>query len=532
MIKLLKNIDQFGVAFQPSIKYSTSQYKTCWGGIMSILLYGLSFAYLLYIIIQWRTGQILPKITTSSKVENNQYFELKEQFLDVHLRKFGYSINDPFNPDALVLQPLVYLFKNRLPFGKPFVPDYEIITNEDTFHTISFTNMTVSISDTRDEANPEFEFMLTFGACLEAFLKEGQACANDTVIQQFKNQATNALVVKHYAKEYNTQTESLEKIGREQIIPFQINKVYQSQTYIQITQTQVDVGFLFESINDYIYINEYRVVSASLDLEYYNKLFGYNVYMAFLYKIDNIQIEISVSYTKISEVLAEAGSIASTLLLLSYLVIVMNQSQLEFEAINNVIQMYYPDFKNIKITKNIFGNINKVEKNGRLLDLQSFKQQYQKLSHISEIKLTISNQIYEISRLQFLIQNLLPPKTIQQIHNQGIPFQIQYADSAKEEQQNINKLECSINQDYQYKLNAILPNNGSPPILKSNDVQTISQTESKLLQVQQKVVENTNILPLQQQFKDSDFELLIYPDSESEGNGISNQQDTKIQVDT
>lgn len=50
----------------------------------------------------------------------------------------------------------------------------------------------------------------------------------------------------------------------------------------------MDVGFLFESINDYIYINEYRVVSASLDLDYYNVLFRYNVYMAFLYKIDNI----------------------------------------------------------------------------------------------------------------------------------------------------------------------------------------------------------------------------------------------------
>lgn len=66
------------------------------------------------------------------------------------------------------------------------------------------------------------------------------------------------------------------------------------------------------------------MVSATLDLEYYSVLFRYNVYMAFLYKIDNIQIELSVVYTKISEILAEAGSIASTLLLLSYLVIILN----------------------------------------------------------------------------------------------------------------------------------------------------------------------------------------------------------------
>jgi hypothetical protein len=42
------------------------------------------------------------------------------------------------------------------------------------------------------------------------------------------------------------------------------------------------------------------------------------------------------------------------------------------EAIHNVISMYYPDFKNIKITKNFLGKIKKIEKNGKLLDHKSF----------------------------------------------------------------------------------------------------------------------------------------------------------------
>ncbi|CAD8193642.1 unnamed protein product [Paramecium octaurelia] len=531
MIKLLQKLDQFGVAFQPSIKYSTSQYKTCWGGIMSILLYGLSLAYLIYIIIQWRTGQMLPKITTSSKLENNEQFELDEKFVEVQLRKFGYSKIDPFNPDALILQPLFYVFKNGIPLSQPIVPLYEITTKEDKFHIISFSNLSLSISEIRNETYPEYEVMLTFGTCLESYLQEGQNCANETVIEEFKKQSTNALIVKYFAKEFNTQTEALETIGREQIIPFQASKVYQTQTYIQITKTSVDVGFLFESTIDYNYINEYRVVGATLELEYYNRLFGYDVYMAFLYKIDNVQIEVSVAYTKISEVLAEAGSIASTLLILSYVVIFLNQTQLEFEAINNVIQIYYPQFKNVKITKNIFGQIKKVEKNGKQLDLQAFKNQYQKLCHISEIKLTISNQIYEISRLQFLIQNLLPSIIIQQIHHQGIPFQFQYTDSNKEEQLNINKLDCSLNQDYQFKLNSILPNNASPHIIKSNEVQTISQNDSKLIQNTQKLQENNNPITQIQQFKDSDFELLIHPEVESDCNTYLNHRDTKILSD-
>ncbi|CAD8097798.1 unnamed protein product [Paramecium primaurelia] len=529
MIKLLQKIDQFGVTFQSRIQYSISHYKTHFGGAMSIILYGLSLAYLIYITIQWRTGQILPKITTSSKVQNNEYFELNEKFVEVELRKFGYSNIDPFNPDALILQPLLYVFKNGIPLNKPLVPIYQITIKEDKFHLISFSNLSLSISEMRDEIYPEYEVMLTFGTCLQNFVQEGQTCANETVIEQFKKQSTNTLILKYFAKEFNTKTENLEIIGREQIIPLQSSKVFQTQTYIQITKTSVDVGMLLESKNEYKYINEYRVVGSTLDLEYYNGFFGYNVYIAFLYKIDNIQIEISVVYTKISEILAEAGSIASTLLLLSNLVIYFNKKQLEFETINNVIQIYYPEIKNIKITKNILGQIKKVEKNGKQLDLQSFNKYYQKLSHIGEIKLTIYNQIYEISRLQFLLQNLLPSKTIQQIHHQGIPFQFQYTDSNKEEEQsNINKIDYSINQDYQYKLNTIIPNNISPPNIKSNDVQTISQTEQKLIQIQQKLLEN-NLNTQVQQLKDSDFDLLIQPKSELKFNMLSNHPDTIIQ---
>lgn len=61
--------------------------------------------------------------------------------------------------------------------------------------------------------------------------------------------------------------------------------------------------------------------------------------------------------------------------------------------------MYYPDFKNVKIFKNVFGKIIRVEKNGKNIDLDVFVKYYEKLRKIGEVKLTISNQIYEISRI-------------------------------------------------------------------------------------------------------------------------------------
>lgn len=46
---------------------------------------------------------------------------------------------------------------------------------------------------------------------------------------------------------------------------------------------------------------------------------------------------------------------------------------MEREAINNVIGMYFPDFKKIKVFKNIFGRVKKIEKEGKQLDLKSFE---------------------------------------------------------------------------------------------------------------------------------------------------------------
>lgn len=53
--------------------------------------------------------------------------------------------------------------------------------------------------------------------------------------------------------------------------------------------------------------------------------------------------------------------------------------------------MYYPEFKNVKIYKNVFGKIIKVESQGKLVNLDYFLPYYEKLRKIGEIKLTISN---------------------------------------------------------------------------------------------------------------------------------------------
>lgn len=53
--------------------------------------------------------------------------------------------------------------------------------------------------------------------------------------------------------------------------------------------------------------------------------------------------------------------------------------------------MYYPEFKNVKIIKNVFGKIIRVENQGKLVNLETFLPYFEKLRRIGEVKLTVSN---------------------------------------------------------------------------------------------------------------------------------------------
>lgn len=47
--------------------------------------------------------------------------------MEIGLRKYAYTEYDPFNPEALVLQPLIYKFVNGQPLTPPYLPNYETV---------------------------------------------------------------------------------------------------------------------------------------------------------------------------------------------------------------------------------------------------------------------------------------------------------------------------------------------------------------------------------------------------------------------
>ncbi|TNV74656.1 hypothetical protein FGO68_gene17256 [Halteria grandinella] len=82
--------------------------------------------------------------------------------------------------------------------------------------------------------------------------------------------------------------------------------------------------------------------------------------------------------------------------------------------------MFYPNIKQIKFKKNWYGKVIGIEYQDKKLSLQKYKENYRKLQEIAQKKLLITNQIYEISRIQFILQSFVSRKQMAYSHFIGI----------------------------------------------------------------------------------------------------------------
>ncbi|CAK84361.1 unnamed protein product (macronuclear) [Paramecium tetraurelia] len=489
----IRKIDQFGVVYQPKIKYSTNEYKTAVGGIMSIILYGLSFGYLLYSFIQYGQGNILPKITTIQVKTDQQSIFLENEIMSFKIRPGQDNFINPFNPSALVLLPLVLPFKNNeIPPSQYF--NFEQIQFSE--EKISIRNLDLQYGDPSQE---ETEQIIAFVGCKQVNLPSPFACANQSIQDQFFAQSRNAMIATTQVNQFNTDRRTLDEVGKEQVLAIVNNSTYFQTINLNIQESQVDTGFLLEQIESYVYATDYYLTNQQMGQEYFRTTFKFDAYMVFQLRISKLRYLQSIQYPKISEILADAGSIGSTILLLSYFVILCNQSLMEKQSLDDIISIYYPQYKDLQIKQTFYGSIKEVIFEGKQQDLEQFKQYQKELQERAEKKLSMLNLVYEISRLQFMITNILKSKEqLRQSHKIGIKLK-QFEMQKLLNDENLNG-------------NQIIPHsnlNCSSSKLAIIDSQSDSSQNLKKPQQQQQItVEESSD---ENQLNDEDFEILIQP---------------------
>ncbi|CAK69154.1 unnamed protein product (macronuclear) [Paramecium tetraurelia] len=419
--EFLRRIDQFGASYKPSYAYGEVQYRTSLGGLLSIILYGLSLAYLIYEIVLWRFGRILPKITSlNTEIETYELSFDKVPLASFCLRRHKDIKDqiDPFDPNHIVLLPMLYeLINDELQDPLPLFSTKKSEKHGTTMIELKDVKLTNNQHESLE--HPDREYMLILQQCVQSILPQGLYCADVDTIKRFFNQKQNQLSVQTYVNQFNTSTKQLDVVEQYYYASIDNKTTYFSQITICTSNVSVDTGFLLESLEIMDFPSSAQQYIQQMDLDYFTHTFHQDVYVVFEFEVGTLQSTVVIEYPKISEVMANIGSIISFFLFFSQFAYVINEKNLESKVVRNLIEMYYPQFKQITFEKNLFGKIINIKYQNQEVAM-SFLKTYEKLWRIASAKLCITNTLYEISRLQFIISSISDKEVIRNCHEIGI----------------------------------------------------------------------------------------------------------------
>lgn len=141
---------------------------------------------------------------------------------------------------------------------------------------------------------------------------------------------------------------------------FDEETTYFSQCAYEIAEVKVDNGLLFDSWEKFLIPSNILHITQNMDIHYFEKYLGVHSYLVFQFEISIMQDHILIEYPKASEIMANVGSIISIIFFLSYIALLINEAHLEHDAIRLIVEMFYPQIKDVVINKNLFGKITSV----------------------------------------------------------------------------------------------------------------------------------------------------------------------------
>ncbi|CAD8083206.1 unnamed protein product [Paramecium sonneborni] len=443
--EFLRRVDQFGANYKPSYAYGEVQFKTSLGGLLSILLYGASLSYLIYELILWRSGQILPKVTTmATEIESYSLNFDQVTVAEFCLRRHK-SIPDqidPFEPENIILLPMLYkVIEDELQIPTPLLS--KKLSPEHKMIVIEIRNIELSNNENEQIDHKNIEYTIMFEECDQSVLPEGWTCAKEERVKEFFSQKQNQLFIRTFVNQYNTSTKQLEMIEQDYYASFDNKTTYFSQLSFGTSNVSVDTGFLFENIEKYEFPSQIITYIQQMDLDYFTHTFQKDVFIVFEFELGTLQQTIFVEYPKVSEVLANIGSIISFFLFFSNVAYLINEKTLEDRVVRAVIEMYYPQLKNIKFISNWYSKIIGVKYFDKSIPFNKFMQKYRDLTEIAKQKLCLTNSLYEVSRLQFILRSNFDYEILSSCHSIGIKLNILETSSdpdEKSEIQQINKV--------------------------------------------------------------------------------------------
>ncbi|CAD8126756.1 unnamed protein product [Paramecium sonneborni] len=409
-ITFLKMVDIFGTPYLHSIKFNQKIQKSILGGIISIFILGISLAYFIYVINQWCTYQILPKTNNSMKVEQFSEINLQDDnpIIQISYGKYSEQSLDPFDTQNNILMPIGIYFTD----GKPQKP-FSLLNNKqksDVYPNKLLPSLNklslVQNGNSNQDYKKTTELVIMIAKCNEEYLSEGGKCATDQQIEQFFATSVTYMDFWINLKQFNSQTQKFEVVRKQYYFWFESKSAQLSQIMIKKAYLHVDKGVLFNSYNDYNYIQDTQIMMSTTTTKLWAPLVSGDTYLSLIFRLDPVSIDVQLVYPKLGEVLAMVGSIVNLLLMVKYGAQYYNESLLENKLTDKIIRYYYSDFEELKTSQ----------------DFQT-KFYYNQLKKQAKRKLIFHNILYELSRIQLFLFNQFGRTSIENSHQLKFRFQ-------------------------------------------------------------------------------------------------------------
>ncbi|CAD8104548.1 unnamed protein product [Paramecium sonneborni] len=405
----LQSIDQFGVEQKLQIPPINPTQKSALGGLITLALYGISLGYFLFQFIDWQSNNKLPKITSiQQQIDINQTIVKNGIFIEICQFQKLNNLIDPFNPKQLIFTPVFQKIPDdwdqiqniSLRFDQTIQEDGKIINK------FYIEDLTMIQSPLTTSQGSSIDYQLLLGFCKEDQLKDGQQCADEETINQFYKQ-DNFYQVQIFIDQFDPKMKQFKKVPKLFIFDIIKDQLFYNQFTLQAGELELDDGFLFPKSNKYSYLSNLQTLSTTYDWLYSKKVYHQELTSLLFFTLDQIKIVNMVEYPKISEILADTGSIISWILSISFLVSKYNENICLQKTQNEVISMYYHDYIDFKIQKNWLGKIKRINYKEKEYDPQKSEEIFNRLNQIVVEKMNYLNLQNEVAKLQLILQEHL-----------------------------------------------------------------------------------------------------------------------------
>ncbi|CAD8202403.1 unnamed protein product [Paramecium pentaurelia] len=445
MNKILNTIDKFdifGVPISLLTNAKTSLYQSRLGGLVTFLIGSLSLTYFLYVFILWIDHQIPPVVSFKQQTISYAEYQLSDSIIQLEFQDFLGGV-DPFKKENNIITPKLYRIINSTIVDKP-IP---LFSSKDKPSKIFINDGTIVLNNGNTENDDNLDMtqlLLVLEGCSNLTTVSGSYCADENVITEYLSKFHGFLFLTIYLNQFQYSTGKLEQIKKQYYTALEPSKPLYSQVMLKQQESIIDDGILFTNYQNYQFLNNYELIHQQVDHFFTsqvvsllsNQTYEFKSYGCYLFRIDNIAVTESITMPKLGQILAQVGSIVQVIFLLKYIAIYYNRMLLENELLHDIVIMYYPEMKKIK-----FNLLNQIvmsdnPENSNNNQHEKVKYKYKTFIKRAKEKCRLDNILYEISRIQFIIQQQFGDQILQQSHSLGGKLSNHYMDHQNSKESN------------------------------------------------------------------------------------------------